>query len=208
MEEFIRHYGLWAVYFGMWLEGETILVLAGFLASQGLFHRWEVLPVAILGALSVDHFVFLAGRHAAHFRWLQKMMGLEQDSGSWRARLGESWAVFLMVRFIYGTRTPYLFYIGTRKMSWVRFIARELGPVTGWCFIWLFFGHAIGNLLILIYGTVHHHQLAWTMGGISTVALGLFIALSVRRHKRVNKPKPPSAEEAEESNVEFPGSEP
>lgn len=191
MEEFVRQYGLWAVYFGMWLEGETILVMAGFVASQGLLNRWEVLPVAILGALSVDHLVFFAGRHASRFQWLQRVMGHEQDPGTWKSRLGDSWAVFLMIRFIYGARTPYMFYVGTRKLPWPRFFAREIAPVVLWCTLWLFFGHAVGRMLVLLCGTLHDHERAWTMLGIGTVALAFFGAFAVLRHRRLKKPRPP-----------------
>ena len=193
MEEFLRQYGLIAVYFGMALEGETVLVMAGFLASQGLLPRGEVLLCAVLGALTVDHLVFYAGRHATRFAWMKRALGVDQGPTTWRARLGESWPVFLMIRFIYGARSPYIFWLGTRGMKWPRFAARDVGPVLAWCFVWLFFGHAIGNLVLLLYGKIHHHQAFWIMVGMGVAALAIFAALAIRRHRRLKRPLPPEA---------------
>ena len=73
MEQFLEHYGLLALYLGMWVEGETVLVIAGFLIHQHLLHRWTAIPVAVLGALSVDHVLYFSGRYASRFKFLQKI---------------------------------------------------------------------------------------------------------------------------------------
>ena len=46
MEELIKQYGLVVLFIGTFAEGETILVIAGFLAHQGYLH----LPYVLLTA--------------------------------------------------------------------------------------------------------------------------------------------------------------
>lgn len=187
LDEFLRQYGLLAVYLGMWLEGETVMVIAGFLAHQDYFSLAMVLPVAVLGALSVDHAVYLAGRLSGRLAFIQRFHGDGEGASSWKRHLGENWSVFLMVRFIYGTRTPYLFYVGTRRMSWLRFLSRELVAVAVWCFVWVFFGHLFGHLLFLVYGRLHHPARLWTILAMALTGLALVGALALRRRWRLRR---------------------
>ena len=187
MDEFLRQYGLLAVYIGMWLEGETVMVIAGFLAHQDYFSVGTVLPVAVLGALSVDHAVYLAGRLSGRLAFIRRFHGNNEGASSWKRHLGENWSVFLLVRFIYGTRTPYLFYVGSRRMSWFRFLRREVVAVALWCFVWVFFGHLFGHMLSLVYGRIHHHTRLWialAMGATGILVVG---ALALRRRLVVSK---------------------
>src|ERR1044071_1694671 len=66
---YFTHYGSWVVFFGVMLEnagipvpGESILLAAGFFASQGHFHLWEVMAIAASGAVLGDNAGYLIGR--------------------------------------------------------------------------------------------------------------------------------------------------
>lgn len=61
-ESLLQTYGYYALFIGTFLEGETILVLAGFLAHQGYLGFWWVVLLAFLGSLSGDTLVFHLGR--------------------------------------------------------------------------------------------------------------------------------------------------
>jgi membrane protein DedA with SNARE-associated domain len=185
VEHFLEQYGLLAVYFGMWVEGETVLVIAGFLVHQGLLPIWEVYLVAVTGAMTVDHLVYGAGRLSGR---LPLLKGLRAGSAESKlARLGQGFAVFLGVRFVYGTRSPYLFYMGTRGLPYPLFAFREVTAVSIWAFAWLFFGHLFGHLMTVIYGRIHHHHIPWIISclAVSGTALAAYILLKKRR-----KPNP------------------
>jgi membrane protein DedA with SNARE-associated domain len=201
VEQFLQQYGLLALFLGMWVEGETVLIIVGFLAHQHLLNRWEALPVAILGALSVDHALYAAGRLTTRIEFLRKLK--EKAMPARVAKLGESFSVFMGVRFVYGTRSPYLFFVGTRGLSWPRFISRELPAVVSWCVVWLFFGHAFGHMMALIYGTLHKHHLPWIILAlaVSGLSLAAYVLLKQRQRAKANglrksagePPQPPSA---------------
>ncbi|HEY9827422.1 MAG TPA: DedA family protein [Stenomitos sp.] len=68
LEEFARHYGYWAVLFGIMLEnlgiplpGESIVLVGGFLAGQGDLEFWPVLGCVIAGAIIGNTFGYWAG---------------------------------------------------------------------------------------------------------------------------------------------------
>lgn len=183
MDEFLRHYGLWAVYFGMWLEGETVLVITGFLAHQHAFPLWAAYLVTVLGALSVDNLVYVLGHYSGRLAFTKKLKVDESGARTWAQRAGDSWLVFFVVRFVYGTRTPFIFYSGHR-MKWLRFAAREVPAVCVWCGVWLFFGNLLSNVLLQIIGRMHeHHRLLIVLGLAVAGTLALAI-LAWRRSKR------------------------
>jgi membrane protein DedA with SNARE-associated domain len=184
LEEFLKHYGLIAVYFAMWLEGETVLVITGFLAHQHLFPLWLAYPTTVAGSLSVDHVVYFLGRYSGRLRFVQKLHVNEEGARSWTQRLGDSWLVFFAVRFVYGTRTPFLFYCGHRGMRWVRFIIRELPAVLFWCAVWLFFGSLLSNVLVVFLGQIQHHIRLVVVIGVAVVGTGAFLLLALRKRRR------------------------
>ena len=82
--EFLKHvieqYGYIALFIGTFLEGETILLLAGFAAHSPEFHldlTW-VIVAAFAGSLSGDQTAFFVGRY-----WGKKLMA---RSEKWRSR--------------------------------------------------------------------------------------------------------------------------
>ena len=66
LSDFVTHYGYWAVVVGCLLEGETLLVLAGFAAKQGYLSLPLVMALgAAMGAASDMAFFWLGRRHGA-----------------------------------------------------------------------------------------------------------------------------------------------
>ena len=58
----IEDYGYLALLIGTFLEGETILVLAGFAAQRGHLEIEWVIVVAFIGSFSGDQLFFYIGR--------------------------------------------------------------------------------------------------------------------------------------------------
>src|SRR5215468_6093984 len=53
IEDLIRQYGLWAVFFGVMIEGDLTLLFAGVLAHYGLFSFNEALLTGTLGGFGI-----------------------------------------------------------------------------------------------------------------------------------------------------------
>lgn|GEM_PF-1195022 len=189
MEAFLARYGLLAVFVGMWVEGETVLVLSGFLAHQRLLSFWALLPVAFLGAFSVDNAFYAAGRFLSGRPAVRRF--LERPALRRMERHGEGWAAFFLVRFLYGTRTPFMVYLGSRRLSYLRFVAREIPAVLFWSLLWISSGHGIGRVLVLLLGELRSHQRSAAILLLLLVGLVLSAAVVLRsRAGRREAPQP------------------
>lgn len=181
MEAFLARYGLLAVFVGMWVEGETVLLVSGFLAHQRLFSLWALLPVAFLGAFSVDNAFYAAGRYLStnrRVRWFLERPALQRLH-----RHGESWGAFFLVRFLYGTRAPFMVYLGSRPLAYGRFVVREVPALILWSAIWIFFGHALGRILVLFLGELHSSHRTAVVA--SLIAAGLLAVLFLAARNRI-----------------------
>lgn len=102
--DWVEHYGYLAVVVGALLEGETVLMLAGFLAHQGHLDLGAVLLVAFAGGTVGDQLFF----------WFGRAFGPRlQQRSAMLARAGDRVGVLLRrydaalifgVRFMYGLR--------------------------------------------------------------------------------------------------------
>lgn len=62
LEHLIQQYGYIALFIGTMLEGEVVLIIAGYAAFQGYMSLPIVIVLAFLGSLVSDHTFFSIGR--------------------------------------------------------------------------------------------------------------------------------------------------
>jgi membrane protein DedA with SNARE-associated domain len=149
--ELFQNHGYWALALGCLLEGETLLLLAGYAAHRGWLDPVAVFGIAAAAGFAGDQFAFWLGRrHGA------AVLGRWPALAGRRARLDAGlrrWpaAMVIGVRFAYGLRIAGPLLIGMSAMPAWRFAAlNALGAVlwaaviggAGW-----FFGHAAERLL-------------------------------------------------------------
>ncbi|MCC5763427.1 DedA family protein, partial [Klebsiella pneumoniae] len=105
LQQFLQDFGYFALFLGTFFEGETILVLAGFLAFRGYMQLDTVILTAFLGSYAGDQlWYFLGRRHGRRLlarkpRW-QKLGDKALDHVR---RHPDLWV--LSFRFVYGLRT-------------------------------------------------------------------------------------------------------
>lgn len=158
MEHVVEHYGL-AFLFGIvmlesagfWVPGETALVAAAVLASQGHFPLWAVILLAALGAILGDNAGYWIGRKLGR-RYVYKLPFAERllpPAERFFERHGGK-AVFL-ARFVAVVRVTGAWMAGISHMRWWRFLAwNALGGVA-WAvavgLVAFYFGHAAADLI-------------------------------------------------------------
>ena len=62
LQQFLQEFGYFALFLGTFFEGETILVLAGFLAFRGYMDINLVVVVAFFGSYAGDQLWYFLGR--------------------------------------------------------------------------------------------------------------------------------------------------
>jgi membrane protein DedA with SNARE-associated domain len=130
--DLIGRYGYLAVFFGVMLEsfgvplpGETVLLLSGALAHQGVLDFGDAIVFGVLGAVVGDQLGYWAGRRGGRafvLRWGRFVLVTPERLGRAEAffdRHGGR-AVFL-ARFVSGLRVFGALVAGTSRMPWGRF---------------------------------------------------------------------------------------
>ena len=158
LSELIENYGYWVVFGGTLLEGESVLLLAGFAAYSGLLELHYVISVAILGSFLGDQLWFFAGRMQG-----AKLLARFPKYAAPAARAQEllhkyHTPIILAVRFLYGLRIVLPFTIGMSSISTLRFqVLNFLGAVL-WASSGATAGYLFGNAIEAILGDIHRYE--------------------------------------------------
>lgn len=185
-KELIAQYGYLALFIGTFLEGETILLLAGFAAQSPDFNLdlRLVILTAFCGSLAGDQTAFFIGRHFGR--------RLVERSEKWRQRAEKVHTMLrkyhevliLSFRFFYGLRNLTPFVLGTADITILKFFLLNAVGAAIWAVSFAFIGYAFGslleNVLIRVIDNVHHVELA-VLGVAAGIALILWLRKALRR---------------------------
>jgi membrane protein DedA with SNARE-associated domain len=194
--EFVSDYGYLAVLVGSLLEGETILVLAGFLAHQGRLFLPAVLLVAFIGGTAGDQVFFWIGR-----AWGRLLMRRFPGFRRRADRVGEllrryDAALIVGIRFMYGLRIAGPIAMGACGVAPWRFAAFNVLGAAIWAPAIGGAGYLFGEALQTLLGDLRRFENTLPL---LIVGAGIVFAL-VRRglqwraralHRRVKAPPAP-----------------
>lgn len=172
LSSLVAQYGLFAVFAGTLLEGETVLALAGYAAHRGLLDFAAVVAVAWVGGVMGDQLYFWLGRRHGR-RLLQKRPALA-------AKLARATGLIerhpnlaiLAMRFLWGLRTALPVAAGMSRVPGARFVALNLLSATLWAPLVAGLGWVFGAAMARALGTLEHLEMA-------LVALALMAALGL-----------------------------
>lgn len=166
----IESHGYWVLAVGCLLEGETILVLAGFAVHRGYLNPFAVLSIASVAGFLGDQFYFWLGRrHGAAVLRRWPSVALQADRIH---RFIERYhaAVIIGLRFAYGLRIAGPVLIGMSPFPWRRFgLLNALGAVLWACLV-AGIGWVFGQAAEVALGELKHIEI-WLMLGV--VGLGV-----------------------------------
>src|SRR5437016_594802 len=131
-ELLLQKFGYLAVFVGTFLEGETILVMAGFFAERGYLELLLVILTAFSGAYVGHVFWFWLGRKQG-VRLLDRFPKMKKHFGR-GIRMFERYgapAIFI-TQWLYGLRITCAVIIGISRISTVKFLVYE--AIT--CAVW------------------------------------------------------------------------
>lgn len=188
MNELLTHLSYTALFVGTLLEGETFILVAGFLAHRGYLRLDLVIPLAALGAFAGDMLYFGLGhrygrallersrRAKALVPWLEGFM----------ARHHVLW-IFGM-RYLYGIRWLGAVLAGSSRMNVARFAALSLPACLIWALAVGFIGYGAGEMIERMLGDVRRYEILVAVILVLLVAVYALIARRGERHLEQSVP--------------------
>ena len=154
----IGTYGYWVVFGGTFLEGESVLLLAGFAAFSGYLDLSTVVGVATVGSFLGDQLWFLLGRWRGT-RLLERFPRFTAPAARAERLLAKYHGpVILAVRFLYGLRIVLPFVIGMSRISTLRFQYLNLIGAVLWAASGAGAGYLFGNAIEALLGHLPHYR--------------------------------------------------
>jgi membrane protein DedA with SNARE-associated domain len=172
-ELLLHKFGYLAVFIGTFLEGETILVMAGFFAQR----RYLELPFVILTAASgayVGHvFWFFLGRTKG-VQLLERFPKMKKHFGK-GIRIFERYgapAIFI-TQWLYGLRVTCAVIIGISRISVIKFLVYEAITCIVWAIIIATAGFYFGRAVERVLGRAAHIE-KWGLLILVVVAIAVW----------------------------------
>ena len=191
LSDLIDSYGYWAVFGWTFIEGESLLALAGLAAQQGWLEFHWVIAAAIAGSFLGDQIWFFLGRTqgakllARYPQYAPKVTRAHELLERYQTPL------ILAVRFLYGLRAVLPFVIGMSRISTLKFQALNFAGAVIWSATIASAGYLFGNAVEYMLGDIHKYE-KYVLAAVALVFLIVWWA-SRRRpaSKRASLLSPP-----------------
>jgi membrane protein DedA with SNARE-associated domain len=159
-QEIARHYGYWAIFFGIALEntgiplpGETITIVGGFLAGSGELNYWGVLASAIAGAILGDNFGYWIGKKGGWqfllqvgriFRLKEEQLIVAKNKYTQNAAQAVFFGRFITLLRIFAGPLA-----GITEMPYQKFLLYNIGGATVWALAIVSLSFFLGKIVSL-----------------------------------------------------------
>lgn len=172
LRDYLEIHGYWVLFAGTFLEGEAILIMAGFLAFQGYLHIGGVILTSFAGSFLGDQFYFYLGRTQGtsllrRFHFIAKRFRAS-------LRLIEKYGPFVafISRFTYGFRIILPIILGITSLSPRTFFLINLCSACVWATVFSSAGYIFGKSASLFLDDVgrYEHYLLLALAGMISVA--------------------------------------
>jgi membrane protein DedA with SNARE-associated domain len=179
----IDSYGYLAVFVGAFLEGETILALAGLAAYRGYLDFLLVVVIAMIAGFAGDQFYFFLGRRKGQ-QILERFPDARDRAHRFDALLARWHAPLIIgIRFMYGFRIvgPILLGMG-RVPAWKFLVFNFIGAAI-WAPLIAGLGYLFGNIIEALLDDLKNFEL-WAFAAVIVVGVGSFVVHHWRNRKQ------------------------
>jgi membrane protein DedA with SNARE-associated domain len=170
------------------LEGETVVLFAGFAAAQGLVDPLLLLVAAWLGSFSGDQCYFWLGRKFG-VRLLDRFPRFRHGVDAalrWLERYDVGF--ILSFRFIYGIRNFSSFAMGLSAVRWDRFLRWNLLAAGLWAASFVAVGYFLGQAFRTVLGDVARSFSLVMLAVFVAIASGVWLLHRLQRRRQLRVP--------------------
>ncbi len=187
VEDILLNYGPIVVFLWTIVEGETIVVIAGYLIHQGLLSPLPVVIAAFLGTFVSNQAIFFMGRHQIAEKIVERIKTSQHFTRA--LQLLERWPTpFIFAsRFVYGFRIVGALAVSMTGMSGMRYAAINLVSAAVWAVAFTTVGYLAGATVEAWFGRIHHlgHKVGWALLiGIVFYVIWHFVSRRVRQARK------------------------
>ncbi len=186
-----KAYGYWIVFFGVMLEnaglpvpGETILLAAGFFASQHHFSVLAVMAIATTGAVMGDNCGYWVGHRVGRSLLIRygRYVMLTESRFRGMEKYFESHGdkTVLVARFITGFRVFTALFAGATGMRWSKFLLFNVMGAISWAVVMTLLGFFFGKSWNLLEQYIKGAGLVL----VAVIAVAFVVYLILRRRKK------------------------
>ena len=191
MHDLIIQFGYPALFLGSLLEGESVLIAAGFLARRGYLDLNLVMLFALAGTYTADVTIYFLGRKKGQGiiskfpvakKYYPKVETLFDKYGIW--------AIFI-TRYLYGFRLASAATLGLMKMRKRKYLPFNFLSCMIWAILIGSLGYMFGASLEALIGQIKHYEKIVVLF-IIVVGLGVWLlrrAWSRRQCQRISQMK-------------------
>lgn len=185
MEHLIATYGYSIIAIGTFFEGETILLVAAFLAHQKYLNLYIVILAAFAGSFTGDQLYYFIGRSKSSF--IRNKFRRSQKRIERFQILLKKYDIYIILafRFIYGLRTIAPFAIGMSGVSVLKFFILNLISAVLWAISIGLLGFYFGHTVEIIIGDIKKIEIVLSV--IACLIIIIFIVRKIIIRKNLNK---------------------
>lgn len=200
MEQLLNQYGYLVIFVLTLFEGETVLIIAGILAYQGLLNIELSILAAFLGSTIGDQMFFHFARHEGYrfvkrFKYIWALLPRAEEMVK---KHGTS--VVLFARYLYGLRIAIVVMCGLVKMRSIRFSAYNVLAALVWAVSYAFVGYFLSKAIGAVVG-ITNFELVLSVA-IAVAAVTYWIVRTARLRRKTQA----ESFESSKANAERPDS--
>jgi membrane protein DedA with SNARE-associated domain len=186
----IDSYGYIAVFLGAFLEGETILALAGLAAFRGYLDFYKVVALAMVAGFLGDQFYFFLGRLKGQ-QVMQRFPNMKRRAQRFDAMMARWHApVIVGLRFMYGFRIAGPILLGMGRVPTWKFMLYNFIGAAIWAPLIASIGYFFGGAVKAALGHLKRYEI-WVF--LAVLVIGLLFGLYHHfREKQLDEARPPS----------------
>jgi len=186
LAQIVRDYGYIAILIGTFLEGETIVLIAGFLAFSGHLELPLVMLAAFVGSCSGDQLYFFIGRFQGR-RLLERFPAWQERTERVFYHIHRHQNLLILsFRFFYGLRNVTPFAVGMSEVGTPRFVLLNVIGAAVWAITFSSIGYSVGHAFEQTVGKVKQYELT-ALGLLVVLGLSIWLSARLRNHYRTKR---------------------
>ena len=187
LEELIATYGYLAILVVTFIEGETIVILAGVAAHLGLLELPWVIAAAVAGSFSGDQLWYYVGRHWGPKIIAKRLSWQEGAQKVYKHLHRHQYWLILTFRFYYGLRNVTPFVVGSAHIPRLRFFSLNLTGAIVWAIIFAYVGYGLGEAASQFFIDDFKRYGLYFLGGLLLVGFGVWLATLIRHRRKARE---------------------